>query len=307
MYKGTLYHEKFYKTVHPEILILILRVLFLFSFISECHYCSYLFQTPKSAEEWKRVAKEFQENWNYPFCLGAIDGKHVAIKPPPNSGSVYFNYKHFFSIVLLAVVDANYKFLYVDIGAPGRSGDAGVYANSALKQALDANRLELPDEDESDEENPSCKYHLIGDDAFPLSERMMKPFSHRQLEKDKQIFNYRLSRARRVVENAFGILANRFRVFLSTIALAPEKVEIIVLAACCLHNYLVQHSVATYTSQLSSDNTGATSSLSNRFELTALQKGYQRNASWKAKYQRDGLKTYFVTDGAVPWQESMIV
>ena len=76
------------------------------------------------------------------------------------------------------------------------------------------------------------------DDAFPLREYLLKQFPHRSLEVDKRVYNYRLSRARRVVENAFGILANRFRIFLTPIALPPATVEQIVLAACSLHNML---------------------------------------------------------------------
>lgn len=87
---------------------------------------------------------------------------------PTDSGSLYFNYKHFFSIVLLAIVDANYQFLYVDVVAPGRSGDAGVYNNSAVKAALDTNTLNLPQDKILDNNGTKCKYHFIGDDAFAL-------------------------------------------------------------------------------------------------------------------------------------------
>ena len=66
----------------------------------------------------------------------------------------------------------------------------------------------------------------------------MKPYPCRNQSRAQRIYNYRLSRARRVVENAFGILANRWRVFLTHINLAPETVEQLVLAACALHNYL---------------------------------------------------------------------
>ena len=59
-----------------------------------------------------------------------MDGKLVAIRAPPHSGSVYHNYKQLYSIVLLAVVDANYKFILVDVGSNGRACDAGVYARS---------------------------------------------------------------------------------------------------------------------------------------------------------------------------------
>ena len=59
---------------------------------------------PSIEEEWLKIAKAFEEKWNYPLCLGAIDGKHIAIKQPSGSGSLYFNYKHFFSIILLIIV-----------------------------------------------------------------------------------------------------------------------------------------------------------------------------------------------------------
>ena len=80
----------------------------------------------------------FKERWNFDKCIGALDGKHVVIRPPPSSGSYYFNYKHTFSIVLL---DANYKFTYVDFGTNGRISDGGVFKNSALAQALEYNEL----------------------------------------------------------------------------------------------------------------------------------------------------------------------
>lgn len=75
----------------------------------------FIFQVPDSAQEWTQKAKEFQLKWNYPCCFGALDGKHIAIQQPPNSGSEYFNYKHFFSVLFLALVDANYKFVYVEV------------------------------------------------------------------------------------------------------------------------------------------------------------------------------------------------
>lgn len=82
------------------------------------------------------VADDFKNKWNYPCCIGALDGKHIALRQPPASGSEYFNYKHFFSVLLMAVVDANYKFIYVDVGAPGRAGDAGVYSDCSFREAL---------------------------------------------------------------------------------------------------------------------------------------------------------------------------
>lgn len=84
------------------------------------------------------------------------------------------------------------------------------------------------------------QHHIVGDDAFPVNARLMKPYPYRNLEKGKRIFNYRLSQAHRVFENAFGILAHRWRVFLRTIKLSPEKVTDIIFAACCLLNAMTE-------------------------------------------------------------------
>ena len=124
----------------------------------------------------------------------------------------------------MALVDANYKFIYVDVGAAGRAGDAGVFADSTLKQALTSNSLDLPSSSTISGISSKIEYHIVGDDAFPLTMRIMKPYPHRNLVKEKRIYNYRLSRACRVVENAFGILAHRWRVFLTKINLSPDKV-----------------------------------------------------------------------------------
>ena len=76
-------------------------------------------------DEWRRIAAEFEEQWTFLNCIGAIDGKHVMIQCLFNSGSLFYNYKSFFSIVLLAVTSADYRFAMVDIGAYGSSNDTG--------------------------------------------------------------------------------------------------------------------------------------------------------------------------------------
>lgn len=173
------------------------------------------------------------------MSLGALDGKHINFRPPRRSGSFYYNYKGTHSIVLLPTCDATYKFTYVDVGVNGRISDGGGYRESLLKQAIDLNALNFPNNSSLPNQNVSIPYIFVADDAFPWSERIMKPYPNRGLTAQKRIFNYRLSRVRRVIENAFGVMTNRFRILLTTINLAPNKVEDITLASCVLHNFLL--------------------------------------------------------------------
>ena len=164
---------------------------------------------PETPEDWKKVAEGFKKRWNFEHTLGAIDGRHIRMKNPPKSGSYYFNYKGFFSIVLLAIVDSDYKFIYCDVGANGASSDAGIFNNTDLKLALDENAVALPPPVPLTGGGRPIPYFFVGDEAFALKDWLQKPYPHRGLTKEQRIFNYRLSRARRIVENSFGILANR--------------------------------------------------------------------------------------------------
>ena len=94
-------------------------------------------EAPNTEESWKEIAKGFEKQWNFPHCVGAIDGKHVNIQAPVNSGSTYFNYKKFFSIFLMAVCNFNYEFTLIDVGDIGRQSDSGVYNKSQLGYAIE--------------------------------------------------------------------------------------------------------------------------------------------------------------------------
>lgn len=164
---------------------------------------------PKTEEEWLEVAEKFSSRWNYHNCLGAIDGKHIAMKKPSNAGSLYYNYKGFHSIVLLAAVDACYKFLYVDVGAEGGASDGGTWKNCTLHNALEQRRAGVPEPRALPNDDKPIPYHFVADDAFAMKTFLLKPFSHRSQSRREIIYSYRLSRARRVVENTFGIMSHR--------------------------------------------------------------------------------------------------
>ena len=100
---------------------------------------------PSTKNEWLAIAEKTKEKWQFPNCIGVADGKHLAIRHPPGSGSDFYNYKGFYSIVLLAIVDYDYKFLFCDVGCQGRISDGGVFRNCSFNKALANGSLNLPD------------------------------------------------------------------------------------------------------------------------------------------------------------------
>ena len=201
--------------------------------------CLYL-KTPSTADEWGIIAKKCNERWDFPNCLGAIDGKHVVMQPPPEAGSQFFKYKLTHSIVLLAVAGPDYECLFADIGTNGRVSDGGVWNKSMIAQMIENEQIELPPAKCLPFGSKKLPHVFVADDAFALKRYLMKPYPQNGLDGTKKKYNYRHSRARRIVENLFGIIANRWRVFRSIILLPPSTIERLVLAALVLHNYLRQ-------------------------------------------------------------------
>ncbi|CAH2011243.1 unnamed protein product [Acanthoscelides obtectus] len=208
---------------------------------------------------------------------------------PPNSGSQFYNYKGTYSIILFALVDADYCFKYIEVGADGRANDSTIFRNSDLNKAMINGSLNFPQDS-----------LIIGDDAFPLRNNLLKPYTG-SLTIKQRIFNYRLSRARRVVENAFGILSARFRIFHKVINLKLDTVDLVVKASCALHNWLRTTSSRVYVPRDSIDrediDTGEIINGLWRSEVEPLQ---------FARLLREKYTDFFNGEGAVPWQDRMI-
>ena len=187
--------------------------------------------------------------------MECIDGKHIAIFNPPGSGSLY-NYNGFFGVVLLPLVKHNYQFVYVNVGCQGRISDGGVFKSTDLYRGIVSSSLHIPkptplpktgDPCWHEDEYADIPYVIVGNDAFQLTNYMMKPYSSRQMDDEHLVYNYRLSRFRRVCENAFGILASRFRLFLSRINVTSlSTINDNRLAGIVVHNMLCEKSRPSY-------------------------------------------------------------
>ena len=200
---------------------------------------------PSTENDWLKIATEFEELWKFPNCIGALDGKHIALFHSLSGGSNFYNYQGFESIYLVVLVDANYKFLYVDTGCQGHLSDGAVYRNCFFYKSLTTDQLKIHDLTDMNDSflnqngrRVKMPYVIVADNAFPLSRNSMKLYPQKNLSISKSLFHYRLSRARRTVENGFGIFVSRFKIFDTKISLQPANATKIVLCCCVLHNML---------------------------------------------------------------------
>lgn len=269
-----------------------------------CRQMKNIVMPEPTVQDFKEVAKDFASKWNFNNCIGAIDGKHVFIKAPANSGSDYFNYKGRFSIVLLAMVDANMKILYVDVGAKGRFSDGGIFATSFISSRLkDSTRL--PEDQPLFEGGKPMPFVAVADAAFPLQRHLMRPYPGKQAQADrkKRIYNYRHSRARRIVESTFGVLAAKWRVYTKPFEIPVQKVDKIVLATCVLHNFLLKNKGGAANQTLDIDDDVIDNQTNTCF-------GDLRVANTSARKEyfvvRDDFKEFFSSStGSVSWQNDI--
>lgn len=183
----------------------------------------------------REIVDGFNSRWGFPQTFGAIDGSHIPILRPEESSADYFNRKGYHSILMQAVVDFRGRFLDVNIGWPGKVHDARVLINSSFYRKASTGSL-VPDWSKTFG-GVRVPLLVLGDPAYPLLPWLMKPYIETPNSTDAECkYNYRQSRARMVVENAFGRLKGRWRCLSKRIDLHVSNVPHIVAACVTLHN-----------------------------------------------------------------------
>ncbi|CAH2001834.1 unnamed protein product [Acanthoscelides obtectus] len=189
-------------------------------------------------EDFKNIANDYYRLWQFPMCLGSIDGKHCRMMCPAKSGSSFYNYKQYFSIILQGVADANKRFISIEVGGKGKQSDGGTFHYSTLNSLMENGGLHIPPPDNLPGTTLESPYVFLGDEAYPLKIHLMRPFPSRNLNDKNEYFNKRLSRARKCIECAFGILYAKWRIFSKPIETNVEHACLIIKTACLLHNVI---------------------------------------------------------------------
>ena len=262
---------------------------------------------PPTADTWKASESGFRNRWEFPNCVAALDGKQVVMEAPANTGSAYFTYKRQFAMVLMAAVDSNYNFVYVSVGSAGRESDGAIFRSLDLGRRLADGNLQLPGPKALPGTNTVLPHVIVADEAFPLLPNVMRPYPGRREARmgiPASIFNYRLSRARRIVENAFGILAQVWRLFRRPLNVTPEHAQLLVMTSCILHNFrrsgdfegLKLGGVCDDT-ETTTDDDGTTAGL-----VDLPRPLGPNNYSQSAERVREQFMNYFMTTGEAEWQ-----
>lgn len=239
-------------------------------------------------EKWREIIQGFENHANFLNCISAVDGKHIRIIKPIDSGSLFYNYKNYCSILLMAVCDSNYSFIFVDIGSFGKCADSTVFRDSIFYQKLMKNELNIPeDQPLTCTESPLLPNVLVGDEGFGISTKLLRPFGGNNLTVKKKVFNYRLCRARRYIECTFGIYANKWRIFHRPLNVSIELSEEIIKACCVLHNFVRTMDGVNFDDTLVVDGFDDMPTLGGR----------------TANDIRDKFADYFISsEGELPWQ-----
>lgn len=209
---------------------------------------------------------------------------------------MFYNYKNYYSSVLFAMCDSNYLFTYIDVGSYGKSSDSGIFQISQLYKKMINKTLKIPCPTLIGSDNIKYPFVIVGDEAFPLSENLLRPYGGKNLSREKLIFNYRLSRARRYIESSFGILANKWRIFHRPLNVDIDLAEKIIKAACILHNF-----VRKRDGNATHDCSNPSSSAFGNFNKDVKSRGNPR-----ALDNRDLFKNYFVNVAPLDWQDKYI-
>lgn len=256
---------------------------------------------PDTEREWEDIALRFERKANFPHCIGAVDGKHIRILKPAKSGSMFFNYKEYYSFVLMAIVDSEYRFIFISVGSYGKECDSTILKDSIFWKKINDGTLNVPKprplHTNMHEELP---FILVGDEGFALTPNLLRPYGGTHLNNDKKIFNYRLSRARRYVECAFGILANKWRILHRPIDLNVDTAIKVIKACTVLHNFVREKDGINFESYQNIEN-------GQEQETRPVDRNGSTRGGPNANAIRTAFTNYFVSDiGSVPWQAAAI-
>lgn len=180
---------------------------------------------PQNENDWEKTEKEFRDKWQLPGCCGVIGEKRISTNNKPSVNTKSF-FDQSFNILLLAIVDSNHFFRYVDIECDSKNIENSILCGSQIFTLLENDIM------------PSDMF-LLGNDKLPLNPYLLTSFPDSNLTADQKKFNTKVSKVEKVLDETFESLTTKFKILKSPILFFPEKnVKTIVKTCCILYNWL---------------------------------------------------------------------
>lgn len=175
-------------------------------------------------KKWMKIRKSFWKLYDMPNCMGSLYGRFVAI-----------NNKQF---MFLAVVDASYKFVMIDVGDYCDGNPAKVWPKSIMSKQFENHDFEIPTRRRVNDQ--ILPYVMVAGNSFAPDSYIIKTFRPNDVDEIKdvhKIFNSRIAPIKDIAEEAMTNLRRRWQVVQRRFEIEPQKVERVILAACCLYNH----------------------------------------------------------------------
>ena len=247
-----------------------------------------------SGDDLRAVVDGFTNGLGFPQCAGVVDGTHIPIVSPVEYPADYFNRKGFHSIIMQGMVDNLGRFTDVCIGWPGRVHDACVFVNSSLYHRGQQGTL-FPDWKQTicGQDIPLL---VLGDPAYPLLSWLLKAYiDNGSLTAQQKLFNYRLSKARVVVEHAYGRLKGRWQCLLKRNDVMIRYYPSLVAACCVLHNICETHHEA-FNDDWIQDDPNSLSNSQNSQSQSDSQNSQSQSDSQNSQSQSDSQNSQSQSD-----------
>ncbi|CAG2103195.1 unnamed protein product [Medioppia subpectinata] len=239
-------------------------------------------------DQFKQISHEFEHRFDYPMAVGCIDAIHFPIQTPKEQAHYFCNYKGWYSVVALAVSDANSKVYYVNAGIPGDCSDSGAFSQTDIFKQCDKFTL-FPKSSRRFNNNTLVNYHLLGDSAFQLKPWLIKPYLYEyNMPRDQVHFNKHHDKARSVIHTAFDRVKARWRRLSTPMDFKLEQISDVIIVAFAMNNLCDENKCRIDPKWIRDLQT-------DRVYSQPLFRNNDRNADQFSIEARDALKQYFHT------------